>query len=283
MVDAGLILEGGGMRGVYTAGVLDAFLDEDLIFSSVYGVSAGSCHACSYLSKQRGRAFQVNVDYLDDPEYMSVKSLLKTGDLFGVDLTYDRIPNVLYPFDHDTFMKYKGKFYSVVTNVETGEAEYKRVRDLRKQMWMIRASASLPLVSRTIGIHNKLYLDGGVSDSIPIRRSIEDGNEKNVIILTRDASYRKEPNKMYPLMKMRYPGKKAFLEQLKTRHLRYNETLDYIHSLEEIGKVFVIRPTEEVKVGRTEKNREKLTHLYDQGVKDAAIYMEGLKEYLALK
>lgn len=281
MFHAGLILEGGGMRGVYTAGVLDAFLENEVEFSSVYGVSAGSCHACSYLSKQKTRAFRVNIDYLDDPDYMTVRSFLKTGNLFGVDLVYRRIPDVLYPFDHETFSRYEGDFYSVVTNVLTGEAEYLKVTDLKKEMWKIRASASLPMVSKTIGVHGRFYLDGGIADSIPIRRSIEDGNEKNVIVLTRDVHYRKEANRLYPLMKLRYPGKKAFLEQIRTRHLRYNETLDYIRELEEAGKVFVIRPESEVEVGRTEKNREKLTELYKRGLEDGKKSLEKMKEYLS--
>ena len=150
MYNAGLILEGGGMRGVYTAGVLDAFLDAGIEFSSVYGVSAGSCHACSYLSKQRGRAFRVNVDYLDDPNYCGAKTFLKTGNVFGPEMLYEQIPDVLDPFDHQAFLNYPGKFYAVVTDVETGAARYLRVRDLRKQMWMIRSSSSLPLVSKTI-------------------------------------------------------------------------------------------------------------------------------------
>ena len=142
MYNAGLILEGGGMRGVYTAGVLDAFLDAGIEFSSVYGVSAGSCHACSYLSKQRGRAFRVNVDYLDDPNYCGAKTFLKTGNIFGSEMLYEQIPDVLDPFDHQAFLNYPGKFYAVVTDVETGAARYLRVRDLRKQMWMIRSSIS---------------------------------------------------------------------------------------------------------------------------------------------
>ena len=146
MYNAGLILEGGGMRGVYTAGVLDAFLDAGIEFSSVYGVSAGSCHACSYLSKQRGRAFRVNVDYLDDPNYCGAKTFLKTGNVFGPEMLYEQIPDVLDPFDYQAFLNYPGKFYAVVTDVETGAARYLRVRDLRKQMWMIRSSSSLPLV-----------------------------------------------------------------------------------------------------------------------------------------
>ena len=280
MYHAGLILEGGGMRGVYTAGVLDAFLEENIEFSSIYGVSAGSCHACSYMSKQKGRAYRVNVDYLDDPNYCGVKSYLKTGNVFGADMLYSQIPNVLDPFDYEEFEKYPGKFFAVLTNLETGEPEYIRVKDLKKQMWTVRASSSLPLVSKTLVVKGRHYLDGGIADSIPIRRSIEAGNEKNVVILTREDSYRKTPNELMPLMKLRYSHSKAFLEKAENRHIRYNETLDFLKKEEEEGRTFVIRPSEKVNVGRVEKNKDKLEHLYNIGLEDGRKSMEAMKKYL---
>ena len=280
MYHAGLILEGGGMRGVYTAGVLDAFLEENIEFSSIYGVSAGSCHACSYMSKQKGRAYRVNVDYLDDPNYCGVKSYLKTGNVFGADMLYSQIPNVLDPFDYEEFEKYPGKFFAVLTNLETGEPEYIRVKDLKKQMWAVRASSSLPLVSKTLVVKGRHYLDGGIADSIPIRRSIEAGNEKNVVILTREDSYRKTPNELMPLMKLGYSHSKAFLEKAENRHIRYNETLDFLKKEEEEGRTFVIRPSEKVNVGRVEKNKDKLEHLYNIGLEDGRKSMEAMKKYL---
>ena len=280
MYHAGLILEGGGMRGVYTAGVLDAFLEENIEFSSIYGVSAGSCHACSYMSKKKGRAYRVNVDYLDDPNYCGVKSYLKTGNVFGADMLYSQIPNVLDPFDYEEFEKYPGKFFAVLTNLETGEPEYIRVKDLKKQMWAVRASSSLPLVSKTLVVKGRHYLDGGIADSIPIRRSIEAGNEKNVVILTREDSYRKTPNELMPLMKLRYSHSKAFLEKAENRHIRYNETLDFLKKEEEEGRTFVIRPSEKVNVGRVEKNKDKLEHLYNIGLEDGRKSMEAMKKYL---
>ena len=280
MYHAGFILEGGVMRGVYTAGVLDAFLEENIEFSSIYGVSAGSCHACSYMSKQKGRAYRVNVDYLDDPNYCGVKSYLKTGNVFGADMLYSQIPNVLDPFDYEEFEKYPGKFFAVLTNLETGEPEYIRVKDLKKQMWAVRASSSLPLVSKTLVVKGRHYLDGGIADSIPIRRSIEAGNEKNVVILTREDSYRKTPNELMPLMKLRYSHSKAFLEKAENRHIRYNETLDFLKKEEEEGRTFVIRPSEKVNVGRVEKNKDKLEHLYNIGLEDGRKSMEAMKKYL---
>ena len=280
MYQAGLILEGGGMRGIYTAGVLDAFMEEGIEFSSIYGVSAGSCHAGSFIAKQPGRALRASINYLDDPDYCSMKSFLKTGDFFGVDLLYSQIPNVYEPFDYETFKKYQGKFYAVATDVDTGEAKYLRVRDMDKQMWMIRASSSLPLISRTLVVKGHSYLDGGVADSIPIRRSIQDGNSKNVVILTRDASYRKEANSMMKLMKLRYPRSKAFLEKMADRHIRYNETLDFLAREESAGRVFIIRPRTKIEVGRLEKDKEKLLTLYKAGLEDARSLMGKMKEYL---
>ena len=157
MVKAGLVLEGGGMRGVYTAGVLDFFIDQDLYFSDIYGVSAGACHMCSYISQQRERAYRVNVDYLEDKNYCSMYSLLKTGNLFGAEMCYDKIPNELDPYDYEAFGRYKGNAYAVVTNIETGEPEYIPIKDLKKDIEAIRASASLPLVSRNVPWEGKLF------------------------------------------------------------------------------------------------------------------------------
>lgn len=280
MYQSGLILEGGGMRGIYTTGVLDAFLEENLEFSSIYGVSAGSCHACSYMSKQKGRAYRTLVDYLDDPDCCGVRNYMKTGNVFGVDLLYSQIPNVLDPFDYEEFERYPGRFFAVLTNVDTGEPEYIRVKDLKKQIWAIRASSSLPLLSKTLVVHGRYYLDGAIADSIPIRRSMEAGNARNVVVLTREDGYRKEPNELMPLMKLRYSHFKQFLEKAENRHIRYNETLDFIREEEDKGKVFVIRPSEKVTVGRVEKNKEKLEHLYQLGLEDGRKNMEAMKQYL---
>ena len=280
MYQAGLILEGGGMRGVYTAGVLEAFMEEDIEFSSIYGVSAGSCHAGSYMSKQRGRALRTSVNYLDDPDYCSMKSLLKTGDFFGVVMAYSQLPNVYEPFDYEAFKNYPGRLYVVVTDVDTGEPRYLRVRDLEKDMWMVRASSSLPLISRTLVVKGHSFLDGGIGDSIPIRRSVRDGNRKNVVVLTREGGYRKEANKLLPLLRLRYPSHKAFVDRCADRHLRYNETLDYLKKEEEAGRVFIIRPRHKVEVDRLEKDKEKLTALYHTGYEEAKELMDAMKAYL---
>ncbi|MBO4292381.1 MAG: patatin family protein [Lachnospiraceae bacterium] len=282
MYDAGLVLEGGGMKGVYTAGVLDFFAEKGLMFSRVYGVSAGACHMCSYLSGQIGRARDVSMDYLDNWRYCSFKSLLLTGDLFNVDMCYHVIPEYLYPFDHETYGKYAGKAFSVATNIVTGEAEYLQVKDLKKDMDLVRASASLPLVSRNVRIGNKLYLDGGLSDSIPIKKSIMDGNRKNVVILTKEEGYMKEPagSLQMALIKARYLKYPKVYELMKNRHMAYNETLSYLYRQKENNVAYVIRPKYAGKVGRIEKNKENLMAFYRQGYEEASGHYESLLEYL---
>lgn len=283
MIQAGLVLEGGGMKGIYTAGVLDFFLDKDMMFSSVYGVSAGACHMCSYLSRQRGRAFDVNVDYLDNPKYCSVQSLLTTGDIFNVDMCYRLIPDYLHPYDHEAFALYKGKAYSVVTNIETGMPEYMRLRDMHKDIIKVRASASLPLVSRNVMINGHYYLDGGISDAIPLQKSIVDGNRKNVVIMTKEVGYVRKPSTQLGIIKMRYLKYPKIYELMKNRHISYNNTLEFIERKQQSGQAFVIRPQKESPVGRLEKNRDKLLALYEEGYQDAAACYEELKAYLGLE
>ena len=282
MYHAGLVLEGGGMKGIYTAGVPDLFLDKELEFSSIYGVSAGACHLCSYVSKQRGRARDISLDYLDSKYYCGVQSLLTTGNLFNVDMCYHTIPDYLYPFDHDTYLQYKGKAYSVVTNVETGQAEYLRLRDLRKDIIKVQASASLPLVSNMVKIGGKLYLDGGMADSIPIRRSIVDGNRKSVVVMTKEVGYRRKPidKAQLALIKVRYAKYPRLVEAMEHRHQTYNECLDYIDQLEKKGKIFVIRPQKASEVARIEHDRAKMEKLYEQGYEEAKECFDPLMEYL---
>lgn len=283
MYQAGLVLEGGGMKGIYTAGVLDFFLEKEIEFSSCYGVSAGACCLCSFLSKQKKRAYHVNVDYLDQKAYCSVESFLRTGDLFGADMCYSLIPDYLNPYDFDTFDRYEGKAYAVVTNIATGAAEYILLKDMHKDVIAVRASASMPLVSRNVRIDGKLYLDGGLADSIPIRRSMKDGNRKNVIVMTKEEGYVRRPIGLpeQALLRARYLHYPKVPELMRERHLSYNNTVQYIEEQRRQGKVFVIRPKYKSDVGRVEKDKAKLDALYGQGYRDAeACYMD-LLEYLA--
>ena len=280
MIKAGLVVEGGGMRGVYSSGVLDFFIEKDLFFENNYGVSAGACHLCSYLAKQYKRAFRVNVDYLNDKRYYSVHSLLKTGNLFGAEMLYDIIPNELDLFDYDTYNKNESNFYVVITDINTGKPEYVKIGDLKKDIIYVRASSSLPLLAQNVKINDKEYLDGGISDSIPIKKSIADGNKKNVVILTRDSTYRKGKNSLMPIIKLKYKKYPNFVKSMADRYIVYNEILDFIKELEDNGDVFVIRPKKPVNIGRTEKNREKLEALYNDGYNDAKDCYEELLKYL---
>lgn len=278
--NAGLVLEGGGLKGVYTAGVLDLFLDKGIEFSSVYGVSAGACSMCSYLSKQRGRAFDVNVEYLDTKYYCSLRSLLTTGNLFHADICYHLIPEYLHPYDYETFDRYGGKAYSVATDIVTGRPEYFRIRDMKKDIDKIRASASLPLVSRNVKIDGGLYLDGGISDAIPLQKSIMDGNRKNVVVMTKEEGFVRKPTTQLALLKARYAGYPKVWELMAERHINYNEQVAYIGRQQAAGAAFVIRPAEKSDVGRIEKDVEKLKALYRQGYEDAERCCEELLAYL---
>ncbi|MCI6630082.1 MAG: patatin family protein [Lachnospiraceae bacterium] len=280
MYQAGLVLEGGGMRGMYTAGVLDFFLDKEIEFSKCYGVSAGACHMCSYLSKQRGRSYHVWTDYLECSDYCSMKSLLRTGDLFNKDFCYDLIPEYLNPMDYETFRKYPGKAYAVAANIATGKAEYLRLAGTQKDCEAVRASSSLPLISRNVRLGDQLYLDGGLADSIPIRKSILDGNRKNVVVLTKEVGYRKEPSSHLGLVKLRYLRYPKVYEMMKVRHIVYNRTLDYLEKQVQNGQAFVIRPSYAMGINRIEKDKEKLKALYQQGYDEAAAQYDRLMEYL---
>ena len=280
MIEAGLVVEGGGMRGVYTAGVLDYFMEKNLYFDDCYGVSAGACHISSYVSKQIGRSIKVTLDYINDKRYCSINSLIKTGDMFGVEMLYDIIPNKLELYDYETFNKFKGNFYSVVTNCKTGKAEYIKIKDMKKDIIAVRASSSLPLLSRIVEINGKEYLDGGITDSIPIKKSIKDGHKKNVVILTRDKTYRKSKPKFLSLLKFKYKKYPNLVKAIENRYKIYNETLDFLEEEKAKNKVFIIQPKLPVKIGRIEKDKDKLKELYDQGYEDAKELYEDLMKFL---
>lgn len=282
MYQAGLVLEGGGMKGVYTAGVLDFFLEKGIEFSSCYGVSAGAGQMCSYLSKQKGRGYRVYVDYLDNKHYCGARSFLTSGDLFNVKMCYDLIPNYLNPFDEEMFEKYEGKAYAVVTNIKTGKAEYIRIKSADKDIDAVRASSSLPLVSRNVKIGGNLYLDGALSDSIPIRKSILDGNRKNIVIMTKQVGYKRQPISisMQVLLRLRYLKYPKVYELMRGRHIEYNATLDFLKNQEKNGQAFVIRPEYDSGVGRIEKDGEKLEVLYHMGYEDGKKNYDRMMEYL---
>lgn len=280
LYEVGLVLEGGGMRGLYTAGVLDLFIEKGIYFRDCYGVSAGATQCSSYLAKQKGRAMQIFVDYMSDKRYASVSNLVKSGNYFDKEFSLKTIPDELVVYDYDTFAQSESNFYAVATNCKTGKAAYLKVEDMRKDIDKVWASCSLPLLSKMVEIDGEEYLDGGVADSIPVVHAIKNGADKVVVVLTRDIEYRKSPNKLMPLIKMRYRDYPKFVKAMKRRHAKYNKTLLKIEKLEKAGKIFVIRPKQAVEVGRLEKDAEKMKALYNIGYSDAEQCYDALIEYL---
>jgi predicted patatin/cPLA2 family phospholipase len=277
----GLVLEGGGMRGVYTGGVLDFFIDKDLYFPYVIGVSAGACNASSYISKQKERNKKVTIGYCNDHRYLGYRNLIKYRSIFNMKFLFDEIPNNLVPFDFDTFNNSPQRFVIGTTDCISGNPVYyeKGSCDI---LTVLQASSSLPMLAKMVHYNNLNLLDGGVSDPIPIKKSISDGNTKNIIVLTRNKGYRKTPFKFHKLAKRMYPNYQGILEALSNRHRLYNATMDYIDELEKENKVFVIRPTKPLTVDRIEKNPDKLTDLYQQGYQDTKDAYSNLKAWLEL-
>lgn len=280
MYQAGLILEGGGMKGAYTSGVLDYFLEKGVEFSSCYGVSSGAVNLCSFLSKQKKRGFKSLTGYMGNSRYCGLYSLITDGNIVNSQFSMDLIPNYLLPFDGETYDRYTGKAYAVATNIESGEPEYLPMKKMPRDLRAVQASTALPLVFQTVDVDGKLYLDGGIADSIPIRKSVMDGNGKNVIILTKEVGYVRQPDTGLSLIRMCYHKYPKIYEVMKERHTTYNETMNYIRRLEKEGKAFVIQPKVKSNVGRLEKDEEKMLDLYDDGYEDAKTCYDSLLEFL---
>lgn len=278
MLSTGLVLEGGGMRGVYSAGVLEYFLDQKLVFPYVVGVSAGACNAMSYISAQRGRNQKVTIGYVRHPRYLGVRNLFRERSLFGMSFIFEELPK-LEPFDYDGFNASPQELVVGTTHCITGEPEYYRKSLTADMTRIVRASSSLPFFAPIIEIDGKPLLDGGVSDPIPVRQAIRDGFQRNVIVLTRNAGYRKSPfgwKRLAQRVYREYPG---IVDAMVRRHQVYNDTLDYIDSLEAAGDAIVIRPSAPVSVSRMEKNPIKLQALFDLGYQDAQTASARIKEW----
>lgn len=269
--DFGLVLEGGGMRGVYTAGVLEYFLEQEIFFPYVIGVSAGAGVAASYLSKQKGRNKTVNIDYVSDPRYLSLKNYWKNRELFGMDFIFGEIPNKLVPFHYDVLLEQNpAEFVIGTTDVVTGEPAYFHKKDYGNDiLTVMKASSSLPFVAPIVEFQNQKLLDGGISDPIPIKKAQKDGNKKNIVVLTRNEGYRKKPSRFQYLVKRKYPEFSGLQMALANRYRKYNETIEYLEEEEKKGNVLIIRPQVPLEVGRVERNPKKLQRLYDQGYQDA--------------
>lgn len=277
----GLVLEGGAMRGMFTAGVLDVFLENNITVDCVVGVSAGALFGVNYLSGQNGRVIRYNKRFNSDKDYMGIRPLLREGNIFSTEYAYDRVPRKLDPFDDEAFMKSGVPFYAVTTDVESGETRYVRINSVFEQMDTLRASGSMPFVSKPVVINGRKYLDGGISDSIPFEWLSEQGCDKLIVILTRDMEYRKKSmNKaLIKTYGLKYP---KVAEMLLNRHTLYNKSVELLKEWEAEGKAFVIRPSKTIDIGRIEKNPEELQSVYDLGRSDGKAVLGALGEYLGV-
>ena len=276
----GLVLEGGGMRGLYTAGVLDVMMEHQFMPDVVCGTSAGVTFGVNLLSQQKGRVLRYNCRYAGDRRYISLHSWLTTGNMINRDFAYDLLPHELDPFDEETFEQSKAAFYATITNMRTGQAEYVRITNTWQQMDVIRASASLPIICQPVEWQGEKYLDGGLVDNIPLDKCIELGCDKIIIVLTRPLDYVRNDH-IAGVCRLFYPRYKALLRAIEQRNDRYNARLQQIRRLEQEGKVFVLRPSENIFVGRLEKDIARLQALHQLGVADATRLWNNLTHYLS--
>ena len=280
-MNTGLILEGGAMRGMFTAGVMDVLMENGVTFDGAVGTSAGAAFGCNYKSHQIGRVIRYNTRYCKDKRFCSISSLIKSGDIYNADFCYGDIPSKYDIFDFDTYKNDPMEFYSVCTDIETGKAVYhKYTGDEDSGFDWIRASASMPLVSKIVEIDGKKLLDGGMADSIPLKFFESIGYDRNVVVLTQPADYRKKPNGAMPLIRIAYRKYPKLVEAMANRHIVYNDTIDYINSEEKTGKLLVIRPENPLPVSRMEKDPEKLKAAYNEGRKAAAPKLDAVRKFL---
>ena len=279
----GLVLEGGGMRGLFSAGVMDVMMEHFIRFDGIVGVSAGASFGCNYKSHQVGRVLRYNVRFKDDPRYMGLRSLLRTGDLVAAEFSYHTLPKELDVFDFEAYNNDPAEFHVVCTDVETGEPVYHRLDFMDDEgLEWIRASASMPLVSKPVSIGGKLLLDGGISDSIPLRYFQEQGFERNLVILTQPKGFYKKKTKLMPLFHLfasRYP---AIVEAMSRRHLMYNEELAYLEEQERLGQILLIYPQDALPIGRTEQNEQKMRHIYAMGRAKAEEMLPQIQAFVKL-
>lgn len=277
MNDTGLVLEGGGMRGLYTAGVLEYFAQHEIHFPYIIGVSAGACMAASYLSEQQGRNRTINIDFVNDKRYLSFTNFILKGELFGMDFIFDEIPNKIVPLDIDKIISSPDEFVIVTTDCETGGPMYfyKEDYDEKTLGKLLRASSSIPFFADAVEYGGRYMLDGGIVDPLPIIKAESDGFLKNVVVLTKPRGYYKKQSKISSVINYKkYP---KVDERMKVRYKHYNERLNYIFDQEKEGKIVVLAPSEDTGVGRTTRNKKKLEQLYELGYKDAKEKFEAVK------
>ena len=281
MAKTGLVLEGGGMRGLFTAGILDVLMENNVTFDGVVGVSAGATFGCNFISHQIGRTLRYNMSQRKNPKYMGIRSLIKTGDYVGGEYAYHVLPTKLDVFDFEAFEKNPTEFHVVTTNVRTGEAIYHRIDkvDYTGMEW-IRASASMPIISRPVAIGDYEMLDGGIADSIPLRYFESEGFKRNIVILTQPKGFKKKLTKLMPVFKATMRKYPAIIEGMSKRHLMYNRELDYISQQQMAGKCLVICPSDTLPIGRTSLNAKKMQHVYDMGRKAGEDNLEAIKKFI---
>lgn len=268
-MSTGLVLEGGGMRGVYTAGALDCLMDEKIDFPYIAAVSAGACNATAFVSKQRGRNLAAQTKYIRDPRYLGLRSLVKNGSMFNYDFIIDEIGTRLEPLDLDAFLASKIRFLTGATDLQTGRPVYFEKEVYHDSFLALRASCSIPFFSKVVFYQGRRLLDGGTVDPIPIERSMADGNGQNVVILTRHAGYRKKMEYSKTVCRLFYRNDPAFIRVLETRHEIYNRQVALCEKLEREGRAVIVRPQKPLPIGRYERDPERLRAVYKLGYDDA--------------
>lgn len=277
----GLVMEGGAMRGLFTAGVIDVMMEQNIVFDGAVGVSAGAVFGGNYKSHQIGRVLRYNLAFCQDPRYCSMRSRIKTGDLFGADFCYRELPDQLDVFDKEAYANSPMDFYVVGTDVRSGRAVYHNCRkgDYEDLDWM-RASASMPLASQIVSVGNRNLLDGGIADSIPLKFMQTQGYAKNVVILTQPLDYVKKKNKLMPLMNLVYRQYPNLLSTMAKRHEVYNQATAYVREQEAAGKIFVLRPEAPLDIHRVEHDKERIQAVYDLGRATAEERLDALRAFL---
>ena len=278
-----LIMEGGAMRGMFTCGVTDVFLEEGITFDAAAGISAGACLGCNFKSRQAGRAIRYNKRYSRDPRFCSFKSLVKTGDLYGADFCCRELPEVLDPFDNKAFEENPMAFYIGAADVDTGEIRYHKCTDggQKDLLWM-RASASMPLVSRIVEADGYRMLDGGIVDPVPYRYMENLGYDRNVYILTQPKGFRKEKSSALPLIRIALRKTPKIVEAMEHRHEVYNRQMAEIDEKEARGEILVIRPPESLGISRTEHDPNELERVYRIGRREAYRMLPEIRSFLKL-
>lgn len=282
MTKVGMVLEGGSMRGIFTTGVLDTMLENNIEVDGIIGVSAGALFGINYFSKQKGRAIRYNKKYLGDKRYISTHSLLTTGNLVNKEFTFYKLTKELDPLDNETFINNNKDFYVTTTNIETGEPDYLKINNVYEQLEEFRASSAMPFASEIIEINNKKYLDGGISDSIPIDKCISLGYDKIIVILTQPLGFQKPPldYKQLKMIKLKYRKYPNLINAMQQRYIKYNKTLEKIIDLENKKEIFVIRPSKKINLDIKNTDKTKLDEIYNMGINDCNKIINELKEYL---